>query len=329
MHPASRFPLAIAGLLIGLGLLQPGAGVAATWSLANGDRVSGQQIRETADTIVIWHDALGEISIPRTALAVPPPIMTDSDLQAAARIAPANPTQRPTRAAWRRQIEFGYSQQSGVSLVRNLSSRVEITGKDGPDSYRITAKLLQSELAGTRQTDRLDADLLWRHDLTQRIFIQSLSTGFRDGIRNIKLSAEEQAGVGLRLAENSKQAAHVGFAVSGRFQEHGDAPNSQGILGMMFEDYSRSWGNGLHFSQELSAALSSETVTTFPIDPGVSSHGPLGSGNYRLRFNSALVSRAVNRSTLSLRYEYLYDQSVLNPAYRTDQRITTAIGYGW
>ncbi|MCB1103627.1 MAG: DUF481 domain-containing protein [Cephaloticoccus sp.] len=51
--------------------------------------------------------------------------------------------------------------------------------------------------------------------------------------------------------------------------------------------------------------------------------------NYKVRFNSTLQGKMSERISLNLRYEFEYDNAVLNKEARSDQRITSSVGYAF
>ena len=51
--------------------------------------------------------------------------------------------------------------------------------------------------------------------------------------------------------------------------------------------------------------------------------------NYKVRFNSTLQGKMSERISLNLRYEFEYDNAILNKEARSDQRITSSVGYAF
>src|SRR5262245_13151021 len=118
-------------ILIGLIALLPLlSGRAATWTLVNGDRLTGELMREDKDAIEIEHAQLGRLKVPRTALQIAAPqpvVVTTADA-----VRPGtNTAVKPKASNWKRQVELGYAQQSGAKEKQDLSVRVQLDGKDG------------------------------------------------------------------------------------------------------------------------------------------------------------------------------------------------------
>ena len=59
--------------------------------------------------------------------------------------------------------------------------------------------------------------------------------------------------------------------------------------------------------------------------------GPFADGrqNYKLQFDAALQGRFTDRLSLNLRFEHEFDNSVVKQDARTDQRITSSLGYAF
>lgn len=304
---------------------------AATWVLANGDRLTGALVRETGAELEIRHDQLGTLKIPRSALAPTPGPVTAAAL-AKVPSAPGGPlTAKSDKVIpkWTRQIELGYSTQDGAKTKRDLTARFAIEGRDRKsNSYRATATAQRSEAQGAITADRQVADFRWRHDFNRRLFTQSLTTYSSDDLKQINYSVEQQLGGGYKLLDAPKQQVNVGLgAVVQRLSRDG-YEDYTALLGSAFQDYSLQFNNRLKLTQE---------ATVFIADsPNMSARGGRSSvtlapadGNYRLKFNAALQSRMTDRISLNLRYELDYDHSVPDPTYRSDSRLTSSLGYAW
>jgi putative salt-induced outer membrane protein YdiY len=304
---------------------------AASWMLANGDRLTGTLVRETEAELEIRHDQLGTLKIPRSALAPAPSAPTAAAL---AKV-PTTPDTAPAGKSdkvipkWTRQLELGYSTQEGAKTKRDLTARFSIEGRDKKsNSYRATATAQRSEAQGIITADRQQADFRWRHDFSKRLFTQSLSTYSSDDLKQINYSVEQQLGGGYKILDGPKQQVNVGLgAVVQRLSRDG-YEDYTALLGSAFQDYSLQWDKRFKFTQEatvfladspnMSARGGRSTVVGAPTD-----------GNYRIKFNAALQSRMTERISLNLRYELDYDHSVPDPNFRSDSRLTSSLGYAW
>jgi putative salt-induced outer membrane protein YdiY len=271
-------------------------------------------VDETAQTVTIEHPTLGRLIVSRAALAAIP------TGQAAA---------MPMKLKWRRQIEFGYAQEAGRTAQQNLTARVQLDGQGGADTYHLTARVQQAETNGIDVADQRAADFRWRHEITPRLFTQTLTTWTADPVRSIDQSVEQQVGGGLKLMASGGSTANVGLGAAVRYQDRAGTGAETALLGTVFQDYAHAWSGGVRFSEEASVALASDR----PFSPAAGAVGappvPADGGNYRVRFNTLLQGRVTAQVNFNLRYDYDYDRSVPDPAGRVDRRLTTSLGYTW
>lgn len=313
-------------LTTALGLLLLAAtGRATTWTLANGDRLTGELVREDEAFIEVQHAQLGRLKLPRTALAAPAAAKP-------AEVAATGPQPGPGTAVkpkipkWKRQVEVGYSQQSGAKEKQDLALRLQLDGKEGPDTYRATSKLLQAEGDGKTVTDRREADFRWRHEINKRLFAQTLTTYAEDGVRKIDLSLEQQVGGGYKLVDSPRHKASVGLGAVAQYLDREGAAVQTALLGSFFQDYAYEMSNRVKVTQESSFMYSDTGALT--TRSGVIAAAPT-EGSYRLKFNTGVQSKVTDRMSLNVRFEYDYDRSILDADLRTDQRLTTSLGYIW
>ncbi len=318
---------------------------AATWVLANGDRLNGRLVEENAAAIVIEHPQLGRLTVPRASLqgtitestATPPAAATSST-------APATPSAKTaatastsaaadragTRNKWTRQIEIGFVMQEGAKSTRDLNARFQTEGRFAGNSVRATAKVTRAESQGIVTRDRNEADLRIRRDFNRRTFAQALTTYSSDDLRRIDLSVEQQLGGGYRLVDATRQKMNVGLgAVLQRFERKG-YEDQTALLGSAFQDYALTWSDQVKFTQESSVQFADRAPVI--ARTGASSATTLNApkdGSYRFKFNAALQSKMTNSLSLNLRYEYDYDASIAETELRADSRLTTSLGYAW
>lgn len=297
---------------------------AETWIFANGDRLTGKLIVEDEGAIEIQHPQLGRLKFARSALKAevktptPPVMVTPADTAKVTK-QENTPGVKP-KSPWKRQVEFGYVMQSGAQAKQDLSSRVQIDGKIGANTFRATAKLVQAELNDRMVTDRRDADFRWRYDFSKRLFAQSLTTYSADDVRGIDLSLEQQFGGGYRVIESKRQQINVGLGAVLQRVDREDRPITSKLLGSFFQDYSLTWSDRLKLTQESSFLVSDQT-TGLP--------NSASDTGYRIKFNAAVQGRMTTQVTLNLRYDYDYDGSIPVKSLRGDARLTTSLGYVW
>lgn len=335
-HPIRR----LLPLLAVLSLFSAAHG--ATWVLANGDRLNGQLVRETATTIEIEHPQLGRVTLPKSGLqgtvtetAAPAPAV------AAAPATQRNDSATPTaatggkatssRATWSRQIELGFVLQEGAGKsTRDLNARAQVEGRWRGNSVRSTVKIIRAETEGRPTRDRDEADLRLRRDFNRRTFAQALTTYSADDLRRIDLSLEQQIGGGYRLVDGERQKMNVGLgAVVQRFERDG-YEDQTALLGSAFQDYAFSWNDRFKITQESSVQFADRApaIARSPSGSPTLASAP-ANGNYRFKFNTALSSKMTQQISLNLRFEYDFDRSIAEPDLRADTRLTTSLGYAW
>lgn len=314
--------MTLAGLAL-LALLATGR--AGTWVLTNGDRLTGELVAEDPAFIEVQHPQLGRLKVPRTALRAPE---TPAPPAGAKPVAPAaTPVQaaKPDLDKWKRQVDLGYVQQSGARDKEDISVRLQLDGKEGDNTFRGTARLLQSEADGRTVTNRREADFRWRYDINKRLFTQALTTYETDEVRKVDLSLEQQIGGGYRVIDSARHKVNVGLGAVVQYLERANTDEQTAVLGSFFQDYAYQWNSRVKLVQESSLMISDtgtlnvkSALTSAPVE-----------GSYRMRFNTGLQSKVTDRMSLNVRFEYDYDRSVLDHELRADQRLTTSLGYIW
>lgn len=312
-------------LLLGLPFL---VGRASTWTLANGDRLTGELVRETPVYLEIKHPQLGLIKVPREALkgvAAKEKAEPATEAEELPVVSEVKTALKPEGSPWKKQLEMGYAQQSGAKEKQDLSMRVQLDGKRGDNTFRTTAKLLQSELDGATVTDRREADFRWRYDIDKRLFTQALTNYAEDAVRKIDLSLEQQIGGGYRLIDTSRHKVNVGLGAVLQYLDRVGSANQIAVLGSFFQDYSYQLSSRVKLVQESTFMISD--TGSLDVRNGVA-NAP-AEGSYRLKFNTGLQSKVTRHMSLNLRFDYDYDRSVLEAGLRADQRLTTSLGYIW
>jgi len=299
------------------------------WTLANGDRITGTLVEDDGETLEIRHAQLGLLKVPISALKAEPAEPADQATGADTLATVAKTAARgKSPPPWKRQVEVGFSQQSGTNSKEDLSIRVLMEGRQGKNTYRANARILQSEANNRTVTDRREADFRWRHDLSKRLFAQALTTYAADDVRQVDLSLEQQVGGGYRVLDQPRHRANVGLGAVVQYLDREDIEPATGLLGSFFQDYTFNWSNRLRLTQEANVLVSDGN--TFSSQGGRSGLTNVPrDGSYRLRFNTAVQSKVTTQVSVNLRYEYDYDRSVADPTLRGDQRITTSLAYLW
>lgn len=232
-------------------------------------------------------------------------------------------------APWKGRIEFGYRQQDGRRQSTSFDFRSALSRTVRDHTLNFDAKFLYGEQDGRVNSDRYDGSFRWRRQLGERMFTQTLTSYFRDDLKNVEHNLEQNVGAGVRLMKTPKQLINVGLGVTGQYREVTDIEPGTFALAEFFQDYSFKISSRLSLNQNASAQYSGDgrgrftTVSSQPSATGTSD------ATYKFKFNTALQGKMTERISLNLRYEYEFDNAVANREDRADQRVTSSIAYGF
>lgn len=318
---------------------------AAELRLNNGDRITGEVVRHERGRIVFRSPILGEISVADTDATIiatpetpvesltglPPneelPAVTKPPLRQIAAI-PVKPVKTP-QSKWKGKVEFGFINQSGRREALNLSFRAEAELKKAADDYKATARYLYGKTSNLVSSNRRDTNFRWRHDISGRVFFQSLSSYTDDKVAGINLNLEQNGSVGYQFLTTERQKASLGGGVTVQYREASGLDAGLNYLGSLFQDYSYKINGRLTFTQAFNGLYSPDSQARSITTGTKTSNLNTQAENYKMSFNSSLQGKMSERVSLNLRYEYEYDNAMLDPKARTDQRITSSVGYSF
>lgn len=312
----------------------------AVLKLSNGDRLTGE-LTGRADGILYFHsNLLGDLVIaeaeatvvdaPETPIeslsGLPPEIKTESlrDSESRRPVLDWRGTQ-----PWKGKLEFGYNSQEGRNSSLNYVARGVAERTIKADGYRLSARYLYGEAKQVVSSDRRDASFRWRHQITERVFGQTLTSYAADQIAGVDLNLEQNAGFGYMLLRRDRQTASVGTGLTVQYRESDGVEKGIAYLGEIFQDYSYKLNGHLTFQQSLNALYSpdararsfSAKLPAFQFDEQAE--------NYKVQLQGTLQGKLSERISLNLRYEYEYDNAILDISSRTDKRITSSLGYSF
>ena len=304
--------------------------------LANGDRISGELIKETELHVVIRSDFLGEITIPRSALSAPEstptaslkstpptppaPVVAKAKPPPKPAAAPEKQGVKPTAKPWRSKIEFGFLHESG----RNDTSRQHLLAQTektaGPHNLRFHGRLSYAKQNKKNTANRSEASFRWRKNLANHTFTQTQSSYYRDEIAAIDINLEQNFGLGYRLIDDDRHTFNIGAGLTGQYREADTTDANTGALAEFFQDQTFKFNATTKLVQTL-------TLQYWPSAPLASAAATRDEENLKWRFSTTLVGKLSSHLSLNLRYEYDFDNAVANPAARDNQRITSSLGY--
>lgn len=309
--------------------------LAAELRFNNGDRLTGELISHENGQIRFLSPALGEVVVLETlATVVDQP---EIPVETLAGLPPSPPSPAPPAAAppradqariaalapepsrWQGKVEFGFQQQSGSSESIDFSLRMDAERKNGPDQYRASGRLLYGEKRDTRSSDRYDASFRWRRDFSSRVFSQTLSTFLADRIKRIDESFEQNLGIGYRFLDRERHIVNAGVGATGRYRDAAGTEQNLQLLGEVFEDYTYKINGHFTFRQNALLQWSTEESSSLV----------QGRQNYKVQFDTTLQGRLTDRMSLNLRFEHEFDNAVIDREARSDQRLTSSVGYAF
>lgn len=307
--------------------------------LSNGDRITGELIRREEGKIHFRSPILGDLIIAETdaaviespetpveSLAGLPPAIEQVNLRDAESVRPATKRQR---TPWKGKFEFGFQNQGGRHDALNYSMRAELERRSERNQYRFSARYLYGESNQIVSSDRQDANFRWRHEISDRIFGQTVTSYSSDQITDVELNAEQNAGFGYEVLQSEKQTGSVGAGLTAQYRKAAGSDPGTTYLGEVFQDYTFKVNGRLTFLQNLNVLYSPEGRTRTLINAATSSLYRDEAENYKLRFNSTLQGKLSERISINLRYEYEYDNAILDENGRTDKRVTSSVGYSF
>ncbi|MEZ5414220.1 MAG: DUF481 domain-containing protein [Opitutaceae bacterium] len=235
----------------------------------------------------------------------------------------------PPPPEWKGKVEFGFFNQSGRSEINNTSIRAEAEKKAGIDSLRLTGRYLYGENNGNVASDRTDASFRWRRDMSQRVFSQTLSSYAKDRVTQINLNLEQNGSLGYQLLAADRHRMNIGAGLTLQYRDAENIEPGPNYFGEVFQDYTYKINGRMTLSQAINALYSpNESARLINANIAAGDLTP-EADNYKVRFNSTLQGKMSERISLNLRYEFEYDNAVLNKEARSDQRITSSVGYAF
>jgi hypothetical protein len=152
---------------------------------------------------------------------------------------------------------------------------------------------------------------------------------------NRQLSVEERRRItahtvlGYNILKGGRQTASAGAGLTYQYREAEGVEQGGTFLGEFFQDYAFKFNGRLSFLQSLNALYSPDGRAHLASSGAVPVLIDTHAEDYKVRFNSTLQGRFSERISLNLRYEYEYDNAILDKNGRTDRRVTSSVGYSF
>jgi len=290
--------------------------------LENGDSLRGRVIQVEDGVVHFDSEALGILTLPSSEVTIEttdPVEIVAGDAEESADTLPSTdspgPTQEDTpdidtkKPAWERNIEFGFTLQSGRRDKIDVSGRFSARRNILQDQYRVRARYLYGETRSETSTNLFESSFRWRRDLSPRTFTQALTYYGNDEIKHINHDLSQGVGMGRKLYNLDNFSFSLGGGATARYRDENGDPPRLNYLVDAFQDIDYKINSIFTLVQDANVLIE-------PEDPE----------NYQLRLNAALIGKITQSITMSMRYEYEYDNS-LKIDSRLNQRIVTSLGY--
>jgi len=342
---------------------------AAELHLRNGDRLTGELVNRIDGKIYFRSPLLGDVVVSETDASViesveipvesltglppakgptvaqvkpgssvtqSPKVIAPAPTPAvAAKTGPASSPQKPAIGAspnagrWKAKVELGVQQQSGRQDGLNTSVRADAERERGKNQIKSNLRFLYSELNDRVSTDRADASVRWRYQLSKRVFAQSVTSFLSDNVKQIDQNYEQNAGFGYALVKRDRHVINVGGGFTGQFRQAVNINQGFAFLGEVFQDYTYKINGRLTFIQDLLTQYSPATQDQYILRNGtfVPTSGEIQ--NYRIRFNTTLQGKVTEKISMNLRFEYDFDNTISDRDAKVDQRISSSLGYAF
>ncbi len=230
---------------------------------------------------------------------------------------------------WRGKVELGFQQQSGRQDGLTGSLRADAERERGRNQVKANVRYLYGELNDRINTDRTDASVRWRHQLSARVFAQSLTSFLTDDVKQIDQNYEQNLGFGYALLKRDRHVINVGGGATGQYRQAVNIDKGMAILGEVFQDYTYRINGRITLVQDLLAQYSPVTKDRYILRNGALVAAAGDVQNYKVRFNSTLQGRVTDKVSMNIRFEYEFDNTIADREAKADQRISSSFGYAF
>lgn len=329
--------------------------------LKNGDRLTGEIVREADGKMIVRTEAMGVIAVTKGAIEkvvavsavlggsevakpaaqsqpvpapAPKPPPPPAAAVAKAPVPPSAPAAAPQRKTWgqiwratKGSMEASFNDQTGRHTSKNLTLRGDLDYVDGLNRYHIDGRYYYGKYDGYLHSDRRDTSFRWRRDLTKRYFFQSTTSHTLDNVKLIDFNLEQNLGLGWAAISDKRQDLNFVAGATGQSRKAFGQDTDTIALAELSQQYSLKLNDRLTFRHDASAQYSSVSRSPYVLINGQMIPSNTEAENYRLRLNVALQGKLTERISMTLRYEYEYDNVVQAANLKSDQRTSTSVGY--
>jgi len=287
---------------------------AAVVQLSNGDRVTGTIVSRAEASITVENPIMGKIVLPLSGIAsitedAPAPAKEVAAAPAPVPAPVAAPEETPAEkgfwarnnplAKWKSNLSIGLSFLSGVKDSRSSTVAFDTERKWTGQELRFEL-LQQYEVATNDGEDNVSQDMLkvigrYRHDISDRLFLQSETQYGYDNVKLIDMDARESVGLGWRAIKGDKLTLTLTPALTAQYQVIDGEALDITYSPTLFEELAYTLNDTTSFRQEFS--------TMFPVN-----------GDSDPSWHAAFIMKRRLSGMFSLNVLYVYDYDGAVPA---------------
>lgn len=220
--------------------------------------------------------------------------------------------------AWKNRIELGLNLSYAQADTRAIMARFRTEREMGRTSYLFESSFERTQNTNadgvtTRTRDRLEGRGRIRRTLQEdrNYFVESSTRYNRDLVTRIYHELEQTLGFGYQWLDTDRWRSSVVGSIGTGYREIEGMPSQLGFVSTFFQD--------LRYQLTERITVSEETNLSYVPTPD-------DENAYLLRIRAQLESRLNTQLSLNLRYEYYFDERVVNRDARTTQGFTISLG---
>ncbi|MGH7995457.1 MAG: DUF481 domain-containing protein [Opitutaceae bacterium] len=337
------FGLALAPGLGGLAL--PALRAADILVLSNGDRLTGHLLKHANGLYYFRSDLLGDVEVQDTSATVRqipaspvppnsmvglPPESATAKTAAKARARALVVKKKPAVTPWTGKVEIGYDNQT-ANDIRTTSTSIlaQLDRTIYANDYLIKARYLHGKTGDVSTNAEEDGEFRLRHNLSSGFFTQSDTTETTNKLQLINFEGVENLGLGYKLLSSSRQVVDIGGGLSGQYLDAEGIEQGVDYLGNAFQDYTYKITGRYTLLEDTSVEYSPEDRARYGLVSDPTIVGPPDERDYAYKVHATLEGKINAHLSLNLHWGYEFNNAILDPDARGEERITTTLGYGF
>jgi len=320
--------LALAAAALGAAAIAP-AHAQDTLVLTNGDRLSGDYQGVVDGQAVLVSPVLGTLRFdPGLISEAPdpgpgkPPAETDDAIATTAQVeqdAQAASQPQPQwwqfwrlhlRENWDGEIKLGFSARSGNTDTSDIAAETTLDWERPNDSFQWNGYYRYGETEDVRDDDEYGISQRYRRDLSERTFLQALTSAEVDQIKEIDLDARQNLGLGYRIYDRENLELNIVPGAGVRYLDQLGADDGASFNLNLAQE----------FFWQVTEPVSLRESFNFLVDPADTSL-------FSLTFLLTQRTDLNDHLALDLTYRLDFDNDVAADNEEADQRVIASLVY--